>query len=454
MSQIARNYQRVNPERLHDVDTNARRLSTLYTVEVELARLNGGWVPRAPELPEKLTLGRLTYEDADHARLLEERLIELRVSPAEVADLRKRTVPALKRLELLEDEHAFMSGLFRVVKPALIADMRRHLDSSPPYVDDPTRRFLEHSIREEEEHVAAGLAILADRGIAWDRYLDLENELRGSLWDSSADDGGFLAGDYVGKDPVDTPIPAWPENVEQLRYEQPQPAYPRDFDGAMRRCIHDLVFSETEALDIFGRYVYEFPQFPWQFHFEAARICWDEARHVELLLNVLDRYDGKVGDFPAKAPGYEEFYRQDGLLEKIIMVNVIAEGEVSTDTQTQHRDAFRELGDELSALLKDYEMADEVVHGRFGLKWARWYADQTGNDYEAAYQRAAQALEDFKSMHDAGDEDAGESPIPLVRLGVDETGDKRVVNVAAKRLVGFTDEEISKIAPGATLVDR
>jgi hypothetical protein len=37
------------------------------------------------------------------------------------------------------------------------------------------------------------------------------------------------------------------------------------------------------------------------------------------------------------------------------MVNVIAEGEISTDTQTQHREAFRQLGDELSALLKDYE---------------------------------------------------------------------------------------------------
>jgi hypothetical protein len=82
-----------------------------------------------------------------------------------------------------------------------------------------------------------------------------------------------------------------------------------------------------------------------------------KARHVELLLNVLERYDGTVGEFPAKAPGYDGYRRQESIVEKLIMVNVIAEGEVSTDTRTQDRDAFGELGDELSATLKDYEMA-------------------------------------------------------------------------------------------------
>jgi uncharacterized ferritin-like protein (DUF455 family) len=203
---------------------------------------------------------------------------------------------------------------------------------------------------------------------------------------------------------------------------------------------------KTEALDIFGRYVYEFTELPWEFSVEAARIGWDEARHVELLLNVLERYGGRVGEFPAKAPGYEEYVRQPTKLEQLIMVNVIAEGEISTDTQTQHREAFRQLGDELSALLKDYEMADEVSHGQFGLRWARWLAEQGGESYAEAFARAHRSLEEFKSSHDA---EGGESPIPLVRLGVDETGSNRVVNVSAKRLVGFSEDEIAALAAGA-----
>jgi uncharacterized ferritin-like protein (DUF455 family) len=444
MSNAPRDYSLVNPGDLHDVATNARRLGVLYSVTVELARLLGGWIPRTPELAEKLALGLMLFEDAEAAASLEKRLDELRLSGEEVGRLRRRTAGALKVLEATGDPSAFLSGLVRVVKPALVADLRRHIEAAPPYVDDPTVRILTRVIAEQERHIAKGLSLLADRGIGWTAYDDFERTVKAGLWQLRAENGGLDDGDHVGREPYAIERPTWPAAVTQLAYEDPGPPYPQDFDGAMRRCVHDLVFSELEALDVFAHYVYAFADtdFPWQFHHEAARIAWDEARHVELLLNVLERYDGTVGEFPAKAPGFEEYLQQDSVLEKIIMLNVIAEGEVSTDTQTQHRDAFRELGDELSATLKDYEMADEVIHGRFGLRWAHWLADRTGESYEAAHQRAYASLQEFKGQHDA---DGAPSPIPLVRLGVDETGDKRVMNLEAKKLIGFSDEEIAQL---------
>jgi uncharacterized ferritin-like protein (DUF455 family) len=108
----------------------------------------------------------------------------------------------------------------------------------------------------------------------------------------------------VGDKPIPQARPVWPKEVEQLPAEAPLPAYPGTASGDMQRVAHDLVFSELEAEEIFARYVYEYPQCAWQFHREAARICWDEARHVELLLDVLERYGGHVGQYPAKAPGY------------------------------------------------------------------------------------------------------------------------------------------------------
>lgn len=446
MTHALKDYRRVEPERMHDVRANARRLGILYTVEVEIARLVGGWIPRIPEHSEKLALGQMLYEDADHARQLEQRLLELMVAPDSLEDLRRRSAPVLVALERAESPERFLSALFRLVKPALLGDLRRHLDGCPPYVDEPTVRILHRIIADEEQHVATGLALLADRGATWDA------DPRGEpLWNLFAEDGGLTAGTFVGADPVPLASPVWPGAVEKLPSESPMPAYPGDYDHAMRRCIHDLVFSETEALDIFGRYVYEFHSLPWQFHFESARIAWDEARHVELLLNVLERYGGTIGDFPAKAPGYEEFVREPTPLRKILMVNVIAEGEVSTDTQTQHREAFRELGDELSALLKDYEMADEVVHGQFGVKWSRWLAKESGADYDEELAASRRSLEEFKSSHD----EEGATDIPLVRLGADETGNRRVVNIAAKRLLGYSDEEIERMAAsaGATIDD-
>jgi hypothetical protein len=442
MSQAALNYCRATPGFMHDVETNARRLGVLYTVEVELARLLGRWIPATPELPEKLTLARLVFEDADHARRIEARLAELRVGDDRLAQLRRRTAEGLRQLERAGDPHAVMAALARVVKPRLLADYRRHVDAAPPYVDDPTVRALKAVVAEEAEHIAALQALLAERGVRVADHAGLLTEVEAALWDLVADDGGLCDG-FVGDEPLPQPRPNWPAAVRHLGYREAMPPYPADFDGAMRRLVHDLVFSETEALDIFGRYVYEFHDMPWAFSSEAARICWDEARHVELLLNVLERYGGTVGEFPAKCPGYEEFLRGQTTLEKLIMVNVIAEGEVSTDTQTQHRDAFRELGDDLSAILKDYEMADEVVHGRFGVKWAAWLVEHTGEDYHVAHGRANAALQEFKSMHG---EAGGESPIPLLRLGADETGPRRQVNLEAKRLVGFSHEDIERIA--------
>lgn len=435
--------QRWQPEaeHLHDVRENARKLGVLYSVECELARVIGSWIARTPELPEKLLLARVLYEDADHARILGQRLLELRVPAARLETLRQRSAPVLRQLEALDNAAAFLASLFFGIKPALIGDYRRHLSAAPPYVDEPSVRWFNQVLREEEEHLAAGSALLAER-----RKTLADVPLLAGLWQLDEESGALVEGEFVGKAPLPLATPVWPAAVRKLGGNEAMPAYPVEFDAAMRRCIHDLVFSETEALDIFGRYVYEFTELPWQFSFEAARIAWDEARHVELLLNVLERYGGKVGEFPAKAPGYEAYVHQPTLLEKLIMVNVIAEGEVSTDTQTQHREAFRQLGDDLSALLKDYEMADEVSHGQFGLKWSRWIADKTGASYAEAATRARRSLEEFKRSHDA---EGGESPIPLVRLGVDETADNRIVNVSAKRLVGFSEEEIASLAATA-----
>ena len=441
MSHGLKDFRRIGPPDWHDVRTNAAGLGVLYTVEVELARLLGGWIARMPELSEKIAFAKVVYEDAEHAALLEARLLELRVPEPDLAALRRRTAPIFTRLERADDPWEVLAHVFRVLKPALLADLRRHLEGCPPYVDEPTVRIVRRILREEELHLELGLALLAARRVSW------AGSSADGLWDLQADDGGLVDGAFVGAEPVDLPSPVWPAAVEKLAYDVPMPPYPEDFETAMQRCVHELVFSETEAIDIFGRYVYEFPDMPWAFSLEAARICWDEARHVELLLDVLQRWGGYVGQFPAKAPGYEEFAREEGTLERIIMINVIAEGEVSTDTQTQHREAFRQLGDDLSALLKDYEMADEVFHGQFGVKWSRWLAAKTGGDYAAAYARAKASLEDFKSQHD---EEGADSPIPLVRLGAEETGSSRLVNVGAKRLLGFSDEEIEELAAAAS----
>jgi hypothetical protein len=236
---MVRSYARPAPEKLHDVRENARKLSVLYSVEVELARLVGSWIARTPELPEKMTLARVLYEDADHARLLGQRLPELRVPQEQLDLLRQRTAPVFKALEQADDPNQFLAVLFGAVKPQLIADYRRHLDAAPPYVDEPSVRWIGQILREEQEHLTAGLALLSERGVH-PAHAD-------GLWDLDAETGGLVEGVFVGRDPAPLASPVWPTAVTKLASEQPMPPYPQEFEAAMRRCVHDLVFSENRG---------------------------------------------------------------------------------------------------------------------------------------------------------------------------------------------------------------
>src|ERR1700739_1601431 len=55
---LARTRRPPDLSKLHDVHENARKLAILYTIEVEVARLIGRWIPTIPNLDEKLLLGR------------------------------------------------------------------------------------------------------------------------------------------------------------------------------------------------------------------------------------------------------------------------------------------------------------------------------------------------------------------------------------------------------------
>ena len=47
-----------------------------------------------------------------------------------------------------------------------------------------------------------------------------------------------------------------------------------------------------------GRTVFDFPDAPWDFTLDMARQVWDESRHVEIYLGLLDHLGGYVGEFP------------------------------------------------------------------------------------------------------------------------------------------------------------
>src|SRR5215470_11444445 len=145
-------------------ETSARLIRNYrYAVE-RMMRMLGGWIALTPELSAKLLLGRHVWDNAQHADLLGRRLPELRAhahvsEPANAAfaafmDAVERPAEPGETIERLV-------GVYRVLKPHLVATYEDHLRRVNEVYEPPTQRILARLIEEERRHVAAGATVVA-----------------------------------------------------------------------------------------------------------------------------------------------------------------------------------------------------------------------------------------------------------------------------------------------------
>ena len=145
------------------VEATARRVRQYRYAEERMMRAMGGWIALTPELPAKLLLGRQVWDCAQHADQWGKRLPELR-APAQVSEPPGpefvRFLDALEGREAWGETIERLTGVYRVLKPHLVAVYAAHLDRANPVYEPPTRRILERCLADERRHVADGEAVL------------------------------------------------------------------------------------------------------------------------------------------------------------------------------------------------------------------------------------------------------------------------------------------------------
>ena len=126
-------------------------------------RVMAGWIALTPEVPAKLLLGRQVWDCAQHADHWGKRLPELR-APAQVSE--PPSPEFVRFLDALEGREAWgetierLTGVYRVLKPHLVAVYAAHLEQVNPVYEPPTRRILERCLADERRHVTDGEAVL------------------------------------------------------------------------------------------------------------------------------------------------------------------------------------------------------------------------------------------------------------------------------------------------------
>jgi hypothetical protein len=145
------------------VDASARLIRNYrYAVE-RMMRVLGGWIALTPEVSAKLVMGRHVWDNAQHADALGRRLPELRAQAQVSEPANAAFIACLDAIEEAEQPGQTVErlvGVYRVLKPHLLATYEDHMRRANEVYEPPTRRILARCAEDERRHIAAGLAVL------------------------------------------------------------------------------------------------------------------------------------------------------------------------------------------------------------------------------------------------------------------------------------------------------
>ncbi|MBI1848241.1 MAG: DUF455 family protein [Candidatus Rokubacteria bacterium] len=198
---------------------------------------------------------------------------------------------------------------------------------------------------------------------------------------------------------------------------------------SIRERMHGIFVGELQAMEGAGRTVYDFPDAPWEFTMDMARQVWDESRHVEIYMDLLEHMGGHIGEFPESTILWRCACAEDAAA-RVAGVNRGLEG-LACDVFNQLIHIARKIGDPIIEQAVDYVLADEITHVRMG---SRWLNELTKGDPH----RRRQAIE----FQDTIDE-----RFNLGGVRQDGAHDEVSISIAreARKLAGFTDEEIERL---------
>ena len=207
-------------------------------------------------------------------------------------------------------------------------------------------------------------------------------------------------------------------------------------DDFLKSRMHGICGGEFQAMEAAGRTLYDFPDAPWEFQLDMARQVWDESRHSEIFMRLLQYMGAEPGDYPET----EILWRctqADDPAARVAGINRGLEG-LACDVFDQLIRIAQKNGDEVIERAVDYVLADEITHVRMGSKWMRKLTEGDPERLRRA-QEFQDSVDDLFNARGA-------------RKAIDDVGDNsQTITIAreARLLAGFTEEEIDRLIAAA-----
>jgi uncharacterized ferritin-like protein (DUF455 family) len=184
--------------------------------------------------------------------------------------------------------------------------------------------------------------------------------------------------------------------------------------------IHAVAHIELNAIDLALDVVWRFSGMPAQFYTDWVQIAQEEAKHFLLLQRHLLSMGFDYGSFPAHNSLWDMAERTRGdVLARIGLVPRTLEAR-GLDASPAVKNKLISAGDLAAGRILDIILEDEIGHVAAGNRWYRYVCEQRGLDPIGTYRQLIQ-------QYDA----------PKL---------KSPYNLAARRLAGFSEQELKDLA--------
>jgi hypothetical protein len=377
----------------------AEILKRFYFCERSLVIGCSAWLPLIGAIEPKTLLPLFSWQNAQTAHELRERIFELRYPSRsldeEGAD--RSLVELFDELRNSPSEAAFFPVLATVLLPAVRDAYAEFLHHSDPLADAPTHRFLNLALTEKQQQIETAQA-WADQ----QRARRPADRAGAEAWTAAfLDRLSALGGVGTERVPVDLdhqPLPGgrpyavpiepsrdqhyhltrfyWPDNVD--------PSYPygEGYRLQLRSAISHL--NEVWAVETGGIILSSFAQvLPWEWIRDAARWTYDESRHCRMGRDRLTAWGYKPEELPLgnyiyiASSGQDPIYRL-GMLFFFETKNI--------RHKPERVKAFHSIGDAASEHDMDFDWADETIHAGYGKRWLQKLLEIRGEDQSRYHQ--------------------------------------------------------------------
>jgi hypothetical protein len=409
----------------YSVEDTVRRLLRFHWVERRLMATAVAHLPATPEWEIKGGLALLQWQCAEHVEALRQRIGEMR-HPLPGFD--QPPDEALERFcaELLAARGTveLVTGIYRVTVARLVEEYHRFLATANLLVDQPSRRIIQFALLELEQAEWFGEDVLVALSARSADALERSDYWAQHLESLLAHAGGLSGDQPVPAEPAPAPLRE-PITVDltpkrdarfhgQYNFEFPphliynHPRVPADERNLALLCKRTL---EMDVPEMMASVMVERTDLPWEFHRDYSRQLWDEMRHAMMGSVALEARGVDWTRIPLNVGFALRLNRHATALERQIILFAIEQSLMpgTTGKRFEYQTAV-EAGDDLSALIHDFDWADEVLHAQIGRRWLKQAgisAEEAQHQAAAIHQRTWAALDQYRSrepQHDWWDE--------------------------------------------------